>query len=145
MTYKYTKLVINGCYGGFSLSREARTRMQELGYTFDYLKVVKRDDPVLVQVVEELGEKCNRKHSFLEIEIIPEKFARDNLDDECYWKINWDDGSESIELLEDKLRADELQRYMDPILKATRDEVSDEALGAVTRTALASFLIDSYI
>jgi hypothetical protein len=141
MTYKHSKLVINGCYGGFSLSREAQTRMQELGYTFDYLKVVKRDDPVLVQVVEELGEKCNRKRSFLEIEIIPEKFARDNLDDECYWKINWDDGSESIELLEDKLRADELQRYMDPILKATREEISDEALGVVTRTVLTNFLI----
>lgn len=141
MTYKHSKLVINGCYGGFSLSREAQTRMQELGYTFDYLKVVKRDDPVLVQVVEELGEKCNRKRSFLEIEIIPEKFARDNLDDECYWKINWDDGSESIELLEDKLRADELQRYMDPILKATREEISDDALGMVTRTVLKNFLI----
>jgi hypothetical protein len=43
--------------------------------------------------------------------------------------------------LEDKLRADELQRYLDPILKATREEISDEALGVVTRTVLKNLLI----
>ena len=60
-----TKVVYNTCYGGFSISPEALTRMKELGYkgeasvynNYAYLYDCARHDPILVQVVEELGTK----------------------------------------------------------------------------------------
>jgi hypothetical protein len=74
-----TKVVYNGCFGGFGLSNEAMDRMVELGY--DGLKPnpeyipnsksmfhsqkyygdydIPRHDPILVQVIEELGEKAD--------------------------------------------------------------------------------------
>ena len=70
-----TKVVYNACYGGFGLSDEALTRMKELGYTGDasvcynnkyvYLYGCARHDPILVQVVEELGKKANSPASDL--------------------------------------------------------------------------------
>jgi hypothetical protein len=65
-----TKVVYNSCFGGFSISPEALTRMRELGFTgkasvsslhndCTYLYDCARHNPILVQVVEELGKKAN--------------------------------------------------------------------------------------
>ncbi len=82
------RVVYNACYGGFSLSNEAMDRMVELGYeglilnpeydqnpktmfnTYKYYNDydVPRHNPILVQVVEELGEKANGMCSELRIE-----------------------------------------------------------------------------
>jgi hypothetical protein len=70
-----TKVVYNTSIGEFSISREALTRMQELGYTGDagihndcvYLYDYARHNPILVQVVEELGPKANSRHGCLRI------------------------------------------------------------------------------
>jgi hypothetical protein len=55
-----TKIVYNACYGGFGLSKEAIARYWEIrGETKPddwYVYEVNRADPILVQVVEELGE-----------------------------------------------------------------------------------------
>jgi hypothetical protein len=79
------KIVLNGCYGGFGLSREAVERYAEIKgwsvdtdeYDYSYMIDEKgehvshydldRTDPVLVQVVEELGEKANDSYSALYI------------------------------------------------------------------------------
>ena len=85
-----TKVVYNACYGGFSLSNEAKDRMVELGYEMEvnpnydprpevewynrtqkykiYDGDIDRHDPVLVQVVEELGDKANDGCANLQIE-----------------------------------------------------------------------------
>ena len=73
-----TKVVYNISYGGFSISPEALTRMRELGFTgkasthniythntYIYLYDCARHDPILVQVVEELGKKANGRGSDL--------------------------------------------------------------------------------
>jgi hypothetical protein len=68
-----TKVVYNTSIGGFSISLEALTRMQELGYTgkasihnnYVYLYDCARHDPILVQVVEELGKRANSPGSDL--------------------------------------------------------------------------------
>ena len=63
------KVVLNGCYGGFGLSQVAVARLKELGvkYEDDYeYNEMERNDPLLIQVVEELGEEasddCSRLH-----------------------------------------------------------------------------------
>ena len=69
------KVVYNISCGGFSISPEAFTRMQELGYTGPadvysdcaYLHKCVRHDSILVQVVEELGKRANGFGSNLRI------------------------------------------------------------------------------
>lgn len=66
------KVVINVCFGGFSLSKEASEILRDQGVDIDpcygYLPDdVPRHDKRLVEVVEKLGEKANRKFSKLEV------------------------------------------------------------------------------
>lgn len=111
------KLVINRCYGGFGISHEAIIRYWEIKgepiwyhegkyrdmvYTtspvdpedeekvdelYWYYNDLERDDPILVQVVEELGEKACDVYSKLEVVEIP---------DDIDWYIDEYDGRESI-------------------------------------------------
>lgn len=111
-----TKIVYNDCYGGFSLSDEAILRYAEIvgikliksktrfGYTeftyinddgekaFFYDRELSRKDPVLVQVVEELGEKANGPCASLAIEEVPAG---------TLFRITEYDGLESIETQSD--------------------------------------------
>lgn len=83
------KVVINICYGGFSLSREAIIRAREISgnsswggpsivgdvynngekvkFHAGFLHDVARHDPILVQVVEELGERANGSAAMLDV------------------------------------------------------------------------------
>jgi hypothetical protein len=68
-----TKIVFNACYGGFGLSDEAEIRYRELtdninNEDFDVYDI-DRADPILVQVVEELGDKANG--GFAKLCVIP--------------------------------------------------------------------------
>lgn len=79
-----TKIVINRCYGGFSLSAKAATMLAAWGnpeakeylaeiaphlkyHNNFYASETARHDPLLVRVVETLGEKANGDCSLLEI------------------------------------------------------------------------------
>lgn len=83
------KVVANGCFGGFGLSHDAILRFCELkGFqvSFDHGRYgrvytvdghqywsdsdIDRHDPILVQVVEEMGEAANGEHASLYIEQI---------------------------------------------------------------------------
>ena len=89
-----TKIVYNGCYGGFGLSAAALRRYAEIkGWQYrepdgsswqsgrvidpqgeehsEYDLECNRTDPVLVQVVEELGTKANGMCAQLYIEDLP--------------------------------------------------------------------------
>ena len=82
------KVVINNCWGGFGLSDAALKRYNELAnadllYPYD----IERNDPILVQVVEEMGEDANGDYSELKIVEIP---------DDVSWHIHEYDGMESI-------------------------------------------------
>jgi hypothetical protein len=83
------KIVINICHGGFGLSETAELRYLELtGQPIsEYRWEIKRDDPVLVKVVEELGEQANTRYSNLKVVEIP---------DEVEWSIHEYDGVEWV-------------------------------------------------
>lgn len=106
------KVVVNTCYGGFGLSREAILWLREKGVSwamcpnivlfgevysdgskndFEYNSYhsynVSRDDKNLVACVEILGEKANGDHSDLEIVKIPEDVA---------WEVEEYDGKEWV-------------------------------------------------
>lgn len=97
------RIVINKCCGGFRLSNEAVHRIVELlGSNYDAEKHfipkgignwleesydIERNDPVLIQVVEELGTKANGPYANLHIVDIP-----DDLD----WEIEDHMGIERI-------------------------------------------------
>jgi len=70
-----TKIVYNTCYGGFGLSKKAKERYWELkGEPWQdpwWYHEVHRADPILVQVVEELGEGANGRDAYLDIRELP--------------------------------------------------------------------------
>lgn len=83
------KVVINHCFGGFSLSEAA---YKELGIPWDgygYLTGldIPREDPRLVACVEKLGAKANGQHAQLSVVEIP---------DDVEWFIDDYDGNEII-------------------------------------------------
>lgn len=105
------KIVINQCFGGFGLSAHAMiaylkkkeikikiesdkqgnssfyhdNSKEEKEYIWDI--DIERNDPALVEVIEELGEKANGKYSDLKIVEIP-----DNVE----WHIAEYDGREHV-------------------------------------------------
>lgn len=81
------KIVINSCFGGFGLSDKALNRYKELGGTLTNCQP-NRDDPILVRVVEELGEDSWGFLAALKVVEIP-----DGID----WEISEYDGCETIE------------------------------------------------
>lgn len=82
-----TKIVINTCYGGFGLSKQAQVAYEaRTGHEFDNY-THQRDDPNLVAVVEQLGLAAGDRCSELKIVEIP---------DDVRWQIEEYDGSEWI-------------------------------------------------
>lgn len=106
------KVVINACYGGFSLSREAVLLGRKIsgdvtwcpesiqGDTYGDGQVIDEDyggiddmprhDETLVQVVEELGSRANGLFAGLEVRVI----------DGAIYRIDEYDGYESVEVPE---------------------------------------------
>jgi len=81
------KIVINKCFGGFGLSEVAETRYKnESGNNVSYWDIP-RDDPILVSIVEELGEDSWGGHAELKVVEIP---------DGIEWVIDEYDGTEWV-------------------------------------------------
>ena len=77
------KVVINSCYGGFGLSKEA---YKFLG--LEWGEYVSRTDPKLIECVETLGTKANGFFANLRVIEIP---------DDVKWEITEYDGCEQVE------------------------------------------------
>ena len=83
------KIVINKCYGGFGLSKEAEELyVQKKNISGPLRGDILRNDSVLVEVVETLGDKASGKYSELKVVEIP--------DDVTDWRIEEYDGWEHI-------------------------------------------------
>jgi hypothetical protein len=82
------KIVINTCHGGFGLSKEALAFYNErAGTAIKYEDDIKRNDLILIQIVEELGEAANGSYARLKVVEIP---------DDVEWTIKEYDGDEWI-------------------------------------------------
>lgn len=106
------KVVVNSCFGGFGLSHQAIMRYSELaninlvcqmGIENHYITYYKdgvisddnyfstydieRDDPILVQVVEEMGVAANGDFADLRIAVVP---------DDIDWYVDDYDGNETV-------------------------------------------------
>ena len=82
------KIVINACYGGFGLSKEALALFNERsGAVVTYDFNIKRNDPILVEIVEQLGEAADGDYAELKVIEIP---------DDVQWQIEEYDGNEWI-------------------------------------------------
>ena len=83
------KIVINSDYGGFDLSDTAHLLYLELaGYNIpEYRWEIRRDDPMLVQVVLRLGGAANTRYSSLKVVEVP---------DGVEWTIHEYDGREWV-------------------------------------------------
>jgi hypothetical protein len=65
-----TKVVYNNCYGGFDLSEEAKELYTKLnGKSVEYDEYC-RHDPILIKVIETLGDAASSSCSDLKIKII---------------------------------------------------------------------------
>jgi hypothetical protein len=82
------KIAINRCYGGFGISEKALNLYNEKSKTkMDYAHDIERDDPILIEVIELLGEEADDRFSKLKIVEIP---------DGVEWKIEEYDGHEHV-------------------------------------------------
>ena len=83
------KIVINKCYGGFGLSKEAEELyVQKKNISGPLRGDILRNDSVLIEVVETLGDKASGIYSKLKVVEIP--------DDVTDWRIEEYDGWEHI-------------------------------------------------
>lgn len=108
------KVVYNSYFGGYGLSEKAMKLYNErAGRIVEYDCDITRHDPILVSVVEELGEEANDRLSELAIIDIPEGY--DYIIDEY-------DGVEGVELvpledvLRDKIRAGDEEDIVDYVM-----------------------------
>lgn len=94
------KVAINTCFGGFDLSKEAQDlycKWMKIDpgawiktwdyYTDFHVRELKRNDPVLIAVIEYLGEEANWKYADIKIVDIP---------DNVKWEIMEYDGKEWV-------------------------------------------------
>lgn len=82
------KIVINKCYGGFGLSKEAQELYSKYAGVTKFIEYdLVRNDPHLVRVVEELKKNADGVFSQLEVAEIP---------DDVKWYISDYDGIETI-------------------------------------------------
>ena len=68
------RVVINTCFGGFGLSKEARELYKKKGGENTNIKYnfqLGRSDPILADVVTELGKKANSNYAKLEVVTLP--------------------------------------------------------------------------
>jgi hypothetical protein len=71
---KIINIVINVCFGGFDLSEKAiklyceKNNIERYGFNHNS---VSRTDPMLVEVVKELGDEANKEYTELKIVSVP--------------------------------------------------------------------------
>lgn len=90
------KIVINRCYGGFNLSHAVKTLYKQATedipkpQNWHIIADVKRDDPVLIQIIERMGvQSAGGEFSRLRIIEIPDDVPQDGWIIQDYDGMEW--------------------------------------------------------
>lgn len=119
------KVVINSCYGGFSLSSQAYTLLKEVKGNPEKVEYSRHDND-LVKIIETLGEKANGSCAALQIVEIEDDVAYEIREYDGYegvyllsqmWKVTRHDGLIAIVLAESKTEVREKVSVL-PLFKA---------------------------
>lgn len=123
-----SKVALNGCYGGFGLSDEAKALYKKKSGKEFYSCEVDRCCPLLIETIEELGTE---KASGCCSNIYFEEISQDTIDANA-WEIDEYDGSETlkinyeaIELHKEKIKKEEFENNLSEFLKFTLNVIND--------------------
>ena len=83
------EVMINQCFGGFGFSPEAISKYRKANPEQNPNQIERRD-PVMIQIVKEMGKRANGHHALIVIETIPEQYIN-------HYSITSNDGFESVE------------------------------------------------
>ena len=104
------EVLLNDCYGGWSISNKALQlyKLRKTNNSSNYVR--RRSDPLLIQIYKELGNEFDgEKYSKTGIEKIPKKY-------ENYYFISEYDGLETVEIDYTKYEMDNLKKNIKEIL-----------------------------
>ena len=92
------EVMINECFGGFGFSPEAISKYRKANPEQNPNQIERRD-PVMIQIVKEMGKRANGHHALIVIETIPEQYIN-------HYSITSNDGFESVEIHYEKYKID---------------------------------------
>jgi hypothetical protein len=128
---EYSDILINDDFGSFDISDEAvieyNKRLLEKNpdaKPIQQYSLLRRHDPILIEVYHSLGERINNECSYIELYKIPTKYINHYRIDEC-------DGKEFIIILYDKYKVD----MIDVVLNAS--DLSDRERMIAIRKIMA--------
>ena len=117
------EIMFNSCHGGFGFSDAAMNAYRQTKELED-AEPVSRHDPLMVQIVKDMGFEANGRHSFICIRSIPAKF-------ENYYEIIEYDGMESVHI-----------RYSEYKVDAAKVILKDAQLSEAERVERASAILE---
>jgi len=118
------EVMLNGGYGWFSFSEEAKRAYREAGGHFDKASEIDRHDALMVGIVKRMGSAAHWKGSGIRIMSVPDRFAE-------YYLICEENGAESVVIQHDLYKLDTLKAIL-----------NDEQLTASECIARANEVLD---
>ena len=103
------EVLYNNCYGGWNISDKTK-ELYALRKTNNSNYCRRRNDPILIQIYNELGNEFDGKHSKTLITKIPKKY-------ENYYYISEYDGLETVEIDYTKYELDNLKQNIKEIIE----------------------------
>jgi len=118
------EVMLNGGYGWFSFSEEAKRAYRDAGGNFDKASEIDRHDALMVSIVKRMGSAAHWKGSEIRIASVPDRFAK-------YYRISEENGAESVVIQHDAYKIDTVKAIL-----------NDEQLTASERIARANGVLD---
>ncbi len=106
---KFIDVMCNESHGGFSFSKEAKKlycknmNVSEADVNF---RTISRTDPVMIQIVRDLGDRVNGESSNICLERIDAKYEK-------HFYIDEYDGYESVVISYDEYKLDEIRKIVE--------------------------------
>ena len=118
------EVMLNGGYGWFSFSEEAKRAYREAGGHFDKASEIDRHDALMVGIVKRMEQLGGNSKHWIRIVSVPDRFAE-------YYRICEENGAESVVIQHDLYKLDTLKAIL-----------NDEQLTASECIARANEVLD---